>query len=139
MHCYLLNGHHFWSIKGTIITLILLWRQKRLIQIKWKSFCVYTTSNLCWFFFDMKLEIIIYFVFLQRNNLPAVRQYLETFAINIYLKFPSLVRLSSSSFSCCHFSLPLYAMYLQLYIFFSLFWLTDRNQQAQDQRIKYPP
>ncbi|KAG7955620.1 hypothetical protein I3843_11G082000 [Carya illinoinensis] len=26
-----------------------------------------------------------------RNNLPAVRQYLETFAINIYLKFPSLV------------------------------------------------
>ncbi|KAJ7952593.1 tRNA/rRNA methyltransferase (SpoU) family protein [Quillaja saponaria] len=29
---------------------------------------------------------------LYRNNLPAVRQYLETFAINIYLKFPSLVR-----------------------------------------------
>ncbi|XP_062146057.1 uncharacterized protein LOC133854045 isoform X2 [Alnus glutinosa] len=28
---------------------------------------------------------------LNRNNLPAVRQYLETFAINIYLKFPSLV------------------------------------------------
>ncbi|KAK4844740.1 hypothetical protein QYF36_023863 [Acer negundo] len=28
---------------------------------------------------------------LYRNNLPAVRQYLETFAINIYLKFPSLV------------------------------------------------
>ncbi|KAK0586054.1 hypothetical protein LWI29_000225 [Acer saccharum] len=28
---------------------------------------------------------------LVRNNLPAVRQYLETFAINIYLKFPSLV------------------------------------------------
>ncbi|XP_057476407.1 uncharacterized protein LOC130764285 [Actinidia eriantha] len=27
-----------------------------------------------------------------RNNLPAVRQYLETFAINIYLSFPSLVR-----------------------------------------------
>ncbi|KAM7273825.1 hypothetical protein ACFE04_028489 [Oxalis oulophora] len=26
-----------------------------------------------------------------RNNLPAVRQYLETFAINIYLKFPTLV------------------------------------------------
>ncbi|XVF10929.1 hypothetical protein REPUB_Repub07fG0225600 [Reevesia pubescens] len=26
-----------------------------------------------------------------RNNLPSVRQYLETFAINIYLKFPSLV------------------------------------------------
>ncbi|KAK3428925.1 hypothetical protein EUGRSUZ_E00353 [Eucalyptus grandis] len=26
------------------------------------------------------------------NNLPAVRQYLETFAINVYLKFPSLVR-----------------------------------------------
>ncbi|KAJ8763861.1 hypothetical protein K2173_003643 [Erythroxylum novogranatense] len=26
-----------------------------------------------------------------RNNLPAVRQYLETFAINIYLRFPSLV------------------------------------------------
>ncbi|XP_058009476.1 uncharacterized protein LOC110660845 isoform X2 [Hevea brasiliensis] len=26
-----------------------------------------------------------------RNNLAAVRQYLETFAINIYLKFPSLV------------------------------------------------
>lgn len=33
------------------------------------------------------------FWFLQRNNLPAVRQYLETFAINIYLKFPSLVRI----------------------------------------------
>ncbi|KAF7828486.1 putative methyltransferase TARBP1 [Senna tora] len=29
---------------------------------------------------------------LNRNNLPAVRQYLETFAINIYLKFPVLVR-----------------------------------------------
>ncbi|KAF5735116.1 hypothetical protein HS088_TW15G00616 [Tripterygium wilfordii] len=29
---------------------------------------------------------------LNRNNLPAVRQYLETFAISIYLKFPSLVR-----------------------------------------------
>ncbi|XP_065856837.1 uncharacterized protein [Euphorbia lathyris] len=28
---------------------------------------------------------------LYRNNLPAVRQYLETFAINVYLKFPSLV------------------------------------------------
>ncbi|KAA8525977.1 hypothetical protein F0562_007922 [Nyssa sinensis] len=28
---------------------------------------------------------------LYRNNLPAVRQYLETFAIHIYLKFPSLV------------------------------------------------
>lgn len=27
---------------------------------------------------------------LYRNNLPAVRQYLETFAIQIYLKFPSL-------------------------------------------------
>ncbi|XP_052209740.1 uncharacterized protein LOC127813058 isoform X2 [Diospyros lotus] len=29
---------------------------------------------------------------LSRNNLPSVRQYLETFAINIYLNFPSLVR-----------------------------------------------
>ncbi|CAH2078761.1 unnamed protein product [Thlaspi arvense] len=29
---------------------------------------------------------------LYRNNLPAVRQYLETFAINIYLKFPALVK-----------------------------------------------
>ncbi|WCJ25750.1 tRNA/rRNA methyltransferase (SpoU) family protein [Euphorbia peplus] len=28
---------------------------------------------------------------LNRNNLPAVRQYLETFAINIYLTFPPLV------------------------------------------------
>lgn len=28
---------------------------------------------------------------LYRNNLPSVRQYLETFAITIYLKFPSLV------------------------------------------------
>nr|XP_048320592.1 uncharacterized protein LOC107430356 isoform X2 [Ziziphus jujuba var. spinosa] len=28
---------------------------------------------------------------LSRNNLPSVRQYLETFAINVYLKFPSLV------------------------------------------------
>lgn len=28
---------------------------------------------------------------LQRNNLPSVRQYLETFAIQIYLKFPFLV------------------------------------------------
>lgn len=35
---------------------------------------------------------VIYSYFLQRNNLPAVRQYLETFAINVYLKFPSLVR-----------------------------------------------
>lgn len=29
---------------------------------------------------------------LQRNNLPSVRQYMETFAIHIYLKFPLLVR-----------------------------------------------
>ncbi|XP_024005166.1 uncharacterized protein LOC18030139 [Eutrema salsugineum] len=29
---------------------------------------------------------------LYRNNLPAVRQYLETFAINIYLTFPALVK-----------------------------------------------
>ncbi|XP_057773845.1 uncharacterized protein LOC130993110 isoform X2 [Salvia miltiorrhiza] len=28
---------------------------------------------------------------IQRNNLPSVRQYLETFGIYIYLKFPSLV------------------------------------------------
>lgn len=28
---------------------------------------------------------------LQRNNLPSVRQYQETFAIHVYLKFPSLV------------------------------------------------
>nr|XP_043612363.1 uncharacterized protein LOC122584195 isoform X2 [Erigeron canadensis] len=28
---------------------------------------------------------------LYRNNMPGVRQYLETFAINVYLKFPSLV------------------------------------------------
>lgn len=40
------------------------------------------------------LTIVFFcFVLLQRNNLPAVRQYLETFAINIYLKFPSLVRI----------------------------------------------
>ncbi|KAL5183937.1 putative methyltransferase TARBP1 [Glycine soja] len=32
------------------------------------------------------------YISLNRNNLPAVRQYLETFAINIYLKFPSLVK-----------------------------------------------
>ncbi|CAN0842679.1 Probable methyltransferase TARBP1 [Linum grandiflorum] len=31
-------------------------------------------------------------VALCKNNFPAVRQYLETFAINIFLKFPSLVR-----------------------------------------------
>lgn len=41
-------------------------------------------------------------LFLQRNNLPAVRQYLETFAILIYLKFPtsfsSLQALSSYVF-----------------------------------------
>ncbi|PNY12400.1 tRNA/rRNA methyltransferase SpoU family protein, partial [Trifolium pratense] len=30
------------------------------------------------------------YISLNRNNLPAVRQYLETFAINIYLNFPSL-------------------------------------------------
>ncbi|CAH9086609.1 unnamed protein product [Cuscuta europaea] len=29
---------------------------------------------------------------LSKNNLPSVRQYLETFAIHIYLKFPLLVR-----------------------------------------------
>ncbi|KAL6985887.1 tRNA (guanosine(18)-2'-O)-methyltransferase [Sarracenia purpurea var. burkii] len=29
---------------------------------------------------------------LYRNNFPSVRQYLETFAINVYFKFPSLVR-----------------------------------------------
>ncbi|KAK7262184.1 hypothetical protein RJT34_29746 [Clitoria ternatea] len=32
------------------------------------------------------------YISLNRNNLPAVRQYLETFAINIYLKFPLLVK-----------------------------------------------
>jgi hypothetical protein len=35
-------------------------------------------------------------MFVQRNNLPAVRQYLETFTIVIYLKFPMLVRALSS-------------------------------------------
>ncbi|KAL9326764.1 hypothetical protein ACSQ67_007409 [Phaseolus vulgaris] len=43
------------------------------------------------------------YISLNRNNLPAVRQYLETFAINIYLKFPSLVRLSFPPFLDCHF------------------------------------
>ena len=37
-------------------------------------------------------KIMHLFLVMQRNNLPAVRQYLETFAIQIYLKFPSLVR-----------------------------------------------
>lgn len=37
---------------------------------------------------------------MQRNNLPAVRQYLETFAINMYLKFPPLVRLSLVVLHC---------------------------------------
>ncbi|KAG4158798.1 hypothetical protein ERO13_D02G139050v2 [Gossypium hirsutum] len=32
------------------------------------------------------LQIALY-----RKNLPSVRQYLETFAINIYMEFPSLV------------------------------------------------
>ncbi|CAJ1943228.1 unnamed protein product [Sphenostylis stenocarpa] len=41
---------------------------------------------------DMVGKIVEYlYISLNRNNLPAVRQYLETFAINIYLKFPSLV------------------------------------------------
>ncbi|KGN55820.1 uncharacterized protein LOC101213211 isoform X2 [Cucumis sativus] len=31
-------------------------------------------------------------VCLSKNNLPSVRQYLETFAISIYLKFPTLVK-----------------------------------------------
>jgi hypothetical protein len=50
------------------------------------------------------------FLFLQRNNLPAVRQYLETFAINIYLKFPSLVRIVL---------LNLQGKYSQLFLWFS--------------------
>ncbi|KAL8152196.1 hypothetical protein V2J09_009956 [Rumex salicifolius] len=33
-----------------------------------------------------KLHLAIY-----RNNMPSVRQYMETFAINLYLKFPHLV------------------------------------------------
>ncbi|PON64645.1 tRNA/rRNA methyltransferase [Parasponia andersonii] len=40
---------------------------------------------------DKDLSKELYKKYSARNNLPAVRQYLETFAINIYLKFPSLV------------------------------------------------
>ncbi|KAJ4826548.1 hypothetical protein Tsubulata_039607 [Turnera subulata] len=41
---------------------------------------------------DKDLSKELYKKYSARNNLPAVRQYLETFAINIYLKFPSLVK-----------------------------------------------
>ncbi|KAH7852548.1 hypothetical protein Vadar_026182 [Vaccinium darrowii] len=42
---------------------------------------------------DIMLEVTSSLhIALYRNNLPAVRQYLETVAINIYMKFPSLVR-----------------------------------------------
>ncbi|XP_020231256.1 uncharacterized protein LOC109811829 isoform X1 [Cajanus cajan] len=42
---------------------------------------------------DIVGKVVEYlYISLNRNNLPAVRQYLETFAINIYLKFPSLVK-----------------------------------------------
>ncbi|CAL5197917.1 unnamed protein product [Lathyrus oleraceus] len=42
---------------------------------------------------DIVGQVLNYlYISLNRNNLPAVRQYLETFAINIYLKFPSLVK-----------------------------------------------
>ncbi|KAJ6961038.1 hypothetical protein NC652_000044 [Populus alba x Populus x berolinensis] len=39
---------------------------------------------------DKDLAKELYKKYSGRNNLPAVRQYLETFAINIYLKFPLL-------------------------------------------------
>ncbi|XP_072962129.1 uncharacterized protein [Typha angustifolia] len=40
---------------------------------------------------DILKEVTCYLhLCLYRNNLPAVRQYLETFAIQIYLKFPTL-------------------------------------------------
>ncbi|KAE9607417.1 putative tRNA (guanosine(18)-2'-O)-methyltransferase [Lupinus albus] len=42
---------------------------------------------------DIVEKVVDYlYTSLNRNNLPAVRQYLETFAINMYLKFPSLVK-----------------------------------------------
>ncbi|KAL1371104.1 hypothetical protein HN51_001329 [Arachis hypogaea] len=42
---------------------------------------------------DIVGKVVDYlYISLHRNNLPAVRQYLETFAINIYLKFPFLVQ-----------------------------------------------
>ncbi|OIV94093.1 hypothetical protein TanjilG_05473 [Lupinus angustifolius] len=42
---------------------------------------------------DIVEKVVDYlYMSLNRNNLPAVRQYLETFAINMYLKFPSLVK-----------------------------------------------
>ncbi|KAB2622786.1 tRNA (guanosine(18)-2'-O)-methyltransferase-like [Pyrus ussuriensis x Pyrus communis] len=40
---------------------------------------------------DKDLSKELYKKYSAMNNLPAVRQYLETFAINMYLKFPSLV------------------------------------------------
>ncbi|OMP10863.1 hypothetical protein COLO4_04210 [Corchorus olitorius] len=40
---------------------------------------------------DKDLAKELYKKYSARNNLPSVRQYLETFAISIYLKFPSLV------------------------------------------------
>ncbi|KAK9203377.1 hypothetical protein WN943_013631 [Citrus x changshan-huyou] len=40
---------------------------------------------------DKDLARELYKKYSARNNLPSVRQYLETFAITIYLKFPSLV------------------------------------------------
>ncbi|XP_010439980.1 PREDICTED: uncharacterized protein LOC104723330 isoform X2 [Camelina sativa] len=55
----------------------------------WQMICIMSrfVSN------DIVLQVMdSVHICLHRNNLPAVRQYLETFAINIYLKFPALVK-----------------------------------------------
>ncbi|KAK4802524.1 hypothetical protein SAY86_000727 [Trapa natans] len=61
---------------------------RRKIRV-WQMICVLTQ-----FVCDDIVEQVTHclHVSLYRNNLPAIRQYLETFAINVYLKFPSLVR-----------------------------------------------
>ncbi|XP_044477036.1 uncharacterized protein LOC123204445 isoform X2 [Mangifera indica] len=54
----------------------------------WQMICVLS----CFVDHDIVGDVTHFLhISLYRNNLPSVRQYMETFAINIYLKFPSLV------------------------------------------------
>jgi len=93
-----LNRSHFW-LKGKLLR---TYQLPHIINFEFNTALLIFLQLFTCVALGNATHDTIFFVFLQRNNLPAVRQYLETFAINIYLKFPYLVRLSFSALLSCH-------------------------------------
>lgn len=96
---FFLSRKQFWLIKGKLLQ---TYQLQHIINFEFNTELLFFLKlSTCVALANAIHDAI--FVLLQRNNLPAVRQYLETFAINIYLKFPYLVRLSFSALLSCHF------------------------------------